>query len=55
MKEKIDFDPNTNPEAISIIKQPDGNFIGYMSKNGQLITARQSNPETVLVMLITHA
>lgn len=50
----IEHNPEKNHDAISIIKQPDGNYIGYMYKNGKLITARQGTPETVLVMLITH-
>ena len=50
----IDHNPTTNPDAISIIKQPDGNYIGYMKKNGKVVEARQGDPQTVLVMLITH-
>ena len=48
------FDPHVNADVISIVKQPDGNFIGYMQKNGQVVTARQSDPQIVLTMLITH-
>lgn len=51
---EIDFNPTTNGNVISIIKQPDGNYIGYTKKNGKDITARQGDPATVLTMLITH-
>jgi hypothetical protein len=53
--QKIEFDPNKDPNVISIIKQEDGNYIGYMNKNGSLITVRQSDPQIVLTYLITHA
>jgi hypothetical protein len=51
---ETDYNPETNADAISIIKQPDGNYIGYMNKNGKVVTARQSDPVTVLTLLITH-
>jgi hypothetical protein len=51
---EIEFNPIKNKDVISIVKQPDGNYIGYMQKNGKLITARQGDPSTVLTMLITH-
>ena len=54
MSTKIDFDPNTNANVISIIKQPDGNWIGYTQKNGKTIEVRQGDPGTVLQLLITH-
>ena len=52
--ENIDFNPESNGDVISIIKQPDGNYIGYTRKNGTLITVRQGDPTTVLTLLITH-
>ena len=48
------YKPEDNPNAISIIKQEDGNYIGEMMKNGKLITAREVGPETVLQKLLTH-
>lgn len=53
-KTQIDFDPHTNQDAISIIKQLDGNYIGYINKRGTVLMARQGDPTTVLTMLITH-
>lgn len=50
-----DFDPKTNANVISIVKQEDGNYKGYMQKNGAFIEVRQSDPNTVLQALITHA
>lgn len=41
--------------VISIIKQDDGNWIGWMRKFGKVVSARQSDPTTVLQMLITHS
>lgn len=51
---KIVWNPQRNPDVISIVKQPDGNYKGYMQKNGTLIEVRQGDPGTVLQMLITH-
>lgn len=48
------FNPAKNHEVISITKQKDGNFIGSMWKNEQVITAREISPEIVLLKLITH-
>ena len=53
-KDTIDFDPKTNHDAISLVKQPDGNWKGYMTKHGKFIEVRQSDPNTVLQLLITH-
>lgn len=52
--DKVEFDPEKNHEVIAIVKQPDGNYIGYMWKFGKLITIRQGDPNTVLQMLLTH-
>ncbi len=53
-KTDTSYDPHTNPNAISIIKQPDGNYIGEMAKFGRVIGAREVGPETVLQKLLTH-
>lgn len=53
-EEKIECDPSLNENAISIIKQPDGNYIGRMWKNKKLIEVRQGDPNTVLNLLLTH-
>lgn len=49
-----DFNPETNPNAIVIVKQLDGNYIGRMNKHGKVVEVRQGTPETVLTLLITH-
>jgi hypothetical protein len=51
---EIDFNPITNKDAIVLIKQPDGNWRGFMSKNGNLIQERQGDPNSVMLSLITH-
>lgn len=53
-KTPIDYSPVTNSDVISIIRQSDGNYIGYTQKNGVLISERQGDPVTVLGLLITH-
>jgi hypothetical protein len=50
----ITFSPVANSNVISLVKQEDGNWRGFMQKNGQLIQVRQSDPNTVLNMLLTH-
>lgn len=49
----IEFSPVKNDKAISIIQQEDGNWKGWMTKNGKLIQARQGDPNTVLNLLLT--
>lgn len=51
---EIEFNPQKNKDAIVVIKQPDGNYIGYMQKFDKLITIRQGDPLTVVQMLINH-
>jgi hypothetical protein len=53
-EKKIEFNPSLNPDAISIIRQPDGNWKGYQLKKGNLITVRQISPATVLEYLLVH-
>jgi len=50
----MQYDPSKNNDAISIIKQEDGNYIGEMFKSGKVVSARQSDPQIVLMMLLTH-
>lgn len=50
----IDYNPETNENAISLIKQVDGNWKGYMQKHGKLIDVRDIAPDTVLGRLLTH-
>lgn len=51
---KLECNPIKNKEAIVLIKQEDGNWRGFMNKNGKLIQVRQGDPNTVLAMLLTH-
>lgn len=51
---KLDCNPITNKDAIVLIKQPDGNWRGFMNKGGKLVQDRQGDPNTVLALLITH-
>lgn len=49
------YNPEKNKDAISIIRQEDGNYKGYAQKDGKLIEVRAGDPHTALEMLITHA
>jgi len=51
---QLDFNPNTNHDACVLMKQPDGNWRGFMHKNGKLIQERQGDPNNVMLALITH-
>lgn len=51
---KMDCNPITNKDSIVLIKQEDGNWRGFMNRGGKLIQDRQSDPNTVLALLITH-
>ncbi len=51
---EFNWDPKVNHDVISIVKQDDGNFKGFMYKNGKYIEVRQGDPNTVLQLLITH-
>ena len=50
---KIVWNPVRDANVMTIIKQPDGNYRGFMQKNGKLIQVRQSDPNTVMQLLIT--
>ena len=54
LPEEVDFDPNKNPAAISLIKESDGNWKGRMQKFGKLVEIRQADPQIVLQLLLTH-
>jgi len=49
---KLKTNPLSNQDSIVIIKQPDGNYRGFMWKNGKLTQTRQGDPGTVLSYLI---
>ena len=50
MSEKTTVDK----DAILIVKQPDGNYKGWMWKNGKELEVREGDPNTVLNRLLTH-
>lgn len=54
MKEDSYYNPAKNPNAISIVKDEDGNWSGEMYKFEKNITAREVGPEIVLQKLLTH-
>lgn len=51
---KVKWNPTTNKNAITLIKQEDGNWRGFMQKNGKFIQVRQGDPGTVLSLLLVH-
>ncbi len=46
--------PHHNKEAISLIRQEDGNWKGYINKYGSVIMVRDVDPNTVLTLLLTQ-
>lgn len=50
----IDYSPATNPKAIALIEQADGNWKGYKQINGKLEEVRMVSPEYCLQALQTH-
>lgn len=52
--EVINWDPTVNRNVISIIKQGDGNWKGYMLKGEKLLEVRQVDPQYCLQALLTH-
>ena len=50
---KIKFHPENNEDVISLVKRPDGNWRGFMYKNGKLHQTRQAEPNACLVYLLT--
>lgn len=51
---ELQCNPLKNHDSIVIIKQSDGNWRGFMWKIDKLVQVRQSDPNTVLQLLITH-
>lgn len=51
---QLECNPTKNKDAIILIKQEDGNWRGFMNRNGKLVQSRQGDPNTVLNMLLTH-
>lgn len=49
------YNPAKNHDAISILKETDGNYRGKMWKNGELKSARSNDPQILLQELITCA
>ncbi len=52
--DNIEYDPAKNPDAISLQKQADGNWIGIAQKFGKVIKVREVKPEDCLLKIITH-
>jgi hypothetical protein len=50
----VETDPEKNHDAISIVKQRDGNWIGKMWRFGKVVSCRQYDPQIVLQMLLTQ-
>lgn len=55
MTKEIEYNPEKNPNVISLIKQEDGNWKGYTQKFGKMVEVRDIGPETVLQLLLTHS
>ena len=42
-----------NEKVIILAEQPDGNWKGWINKDGKIISKRQYDPQIVLQLLIT--
>ena len=51
---KAEYDPERNQNAISLIRQEDGNWKGFAQKNGKFLEVREQAPEYCLQRLLTH-
>lgn len=51
---KIEYDPHKNFDAISVIKQADGNWVAEGSRFGKMVRIRGGQPHAVLEALLTH-
>jgi hypothetical protein len=49
------YNPETNPKAIFITQDEDGNWRGKTQRFGELVEVRDVGPVTVLQMLLTHS
>lgn len=56
LDEIVDGEPEEEAkiERIAIMKQKDGNWRGLYQKGTKYVDARQSDPNTVLTLLVTH-
>lgn len=46
---------NVKQDEILIVKQEDGNWKGYMLKDGNPVEVREIDPYTCLIKLLTHS
>ena len=51
--DKIEWDPRKAEDTICLQKRPDGNWRGFMTKNGKLHQHRDSDPQTLILALLT--
>lgn len=49
-----EWNPKLNPAVISIVRQEDGSYKGFVQKNNKFIESREIAPEHALVKLLTH-
>lgn len=48
----IEYSPHKNVNAISLIEQPDGNWVAEGSKFGKMIRIREGSPTAALERLL---
>lgn len=49
-----DFNPENNPNVITLMKRTDGNWRGIMQKDGKIIKNVEIKPEDCLLKLLTQ-
>ena len=51
--EKIEWDPRKVEDTITIQKRKDGNWRGFITKNGKFHQVRGNDPQTLILSLLT--
>lgn len=51
--DKIVWDPRKGEDIITLVKRPDGNWRGFMTKNGTFHQERSNDPQTLILALLT--
>jgi len=46
--------PRVKENEILLVKQEDGNWKGYMNRQGNPLVVREIDPQTCLIRLLTH-
>lgn len=48
------WNPHINANVITLVRQPEGHYKGYIQKGGVVVESRELIPEHALQALLTH-